>query len=280
MNSSARNTRAKKGRSLWFWILAVLITLASAYYQRKTGPTYPISGEMKAGTTSVSYTFSRSHAGEGGAPVRVTIPDTMVTATLDWRRYPTDDAWKQIPMHRDGDQLSASLPHQPPAGKVEYYVRLQVGDRHDLVPPGRAAVLRFRGDVPAVLMSPHILLMFLAMLFSTRAGLAALTRNEKTGNYVAWTAGLTLVGGMILGPIVQFYAFGSFWTGAPLGWDLTDNKTLIAMVGWILAFIKTRNNRPARGWVLGASILMLIIFLIPHSVLGSQLDYAKFAGHE
>ena len=85
------------------------------------------------------------------------------------------------------------------------------------------------------------------------------------------------MGGMIFGPIVQYYAFGSFWTGVPFGWDLTDNKTLIAMIGWVTAFITTRRSKRAPGWVLGASILMLVTFLIPHSLLGSQLDYAKLS---
>jgi hypothetical protein len=28
-------------------------------------------------------------------------------------------------------------------------------------------------------------------------------------------------------------------------------------------------------WILFAAILMLIVFLIPHSLLGSELDYSK-----
>jgi hypothetical protein len=40
---------------------------------------------------------------------------------------------------------------------------------------------------------------------------------------------------MILGPVVQYYAFGEFWTGVPFGWDLTDNKTLVAVIFWALA---------------------------------------------
>ncbi|MBU1707483.1 hypothetical protein KKB28_06170, partial [bacterium] len=102
-------------------------------------------------------------------------------------------------------------------------------------------------------------------------------KGANTRFYVAGAAGLTLVGGMILGPVVQNYAFGAFWTGVPFGWDLTDNKTLIAMVGWVIAFIATRRNPPARIWVLGASLLMFIIFMIPHSTLGSQLDYSTLS---
>jgi hypothetical protein len=74
---------------------------------------------------------------------------------------------------------------------------------------------------------------------------------------------------------VQKFAFGALWTGFPFGYDLTDNKTLIAFIGWIIAIIAGRNGRPARGWVLAAAILLLIIFLIPHSLLGSELDYSE-----
>jgi hypothetical protein len=38
-----------------------------------------------------------------------------------------------------------------------------------------------------------------------------------------------------------------------------------------------RRGKPARGWVLAASILLLVVFLIPHSLLGSELDYSKMA---
>jgi hypothetical protein len=74
---------------------------------------------------------------------------------------------------------------------------------------------------------------------------------------------------------VQKFAFGSLWTGFPFGYDLTDNKTLIAFIGWVIALIAGRKGKPARGWVLAAAILLLIVFLIPHSLLGSELDYSE-----
>jgi hypothetical protein len=87
------------------------------------------------------------------------------------------------------------------------------------------------------------------------------------------TLALLTMGGMILGPFVQKYAFGAFWTGVPFGWDLTDNKTLISFVAWIGAIWAGRKGNKAHGWILAASIITLIIFMIPHSVLGSELNY-------
>jgi hypothetical protein len=116
--------------------------------------------------------------------------------------------------------------------------------------------------------------MFFAMLFSTLAGLMALIKYPQYRKYSVWTLVLFIAGGMILGPIVQNYAFGDFWTGIPFGWDLTDNKTLIALLFWILAVVMNRKKeRPA--YIVLAAIVLLLIFSIPHSMFGSELDYSS-----
>ena len=183
-------------------------------------------------------------------------------------------------MTRNGEQLQAYLLHQPPAGKLEYHLVLYKNDGKVMIPSRKNVVIRFKGDVPPFILLPHILLMFLAMLFSTRTGLEALRREPKLKSLVFWTVGLLFVGGMILGPWVQWHAFGAFWTGIPYGTDLTDNKTLIAMIVWIIALGFTLGKRNARVVVLIASVVLLLIFIIPHSMHGSELDYSQIeTGH-
>jgi hypothetical protein len=79
---------------------------------------------------------------------------------------------------------------------------------------------------------------------------------------------------MILGPLVQNYAFGELWTGIPFGWDLTDNKTLIALIFWILAvYMNRKSDKPV--YTVLAAVILLLVYSIPHSLFGSQLDYAS-----
>jgi len=85
--------------------------------------------------------------------------------------------------------------------------------------------------------------MFLAMLLSTLSGLMALLKHPLYKKYSVLTLVSLGVGGMILGPVVQRFAFGEFWTGVPIGWDLTDNKTLIAFIFWIIAVLVNRKRR-------------------------------------
>ena len=83
-----------------------------------------------------------------------------------------------------------------------------------------------------------------------------------------------LLGGMILGPIVQKFAFGEFWTGFPVGKDLTDNKALVAFVFWIIAWAgNIKKPRPYLPVI--AAIINLGIGFIPHSLMGSELDYTS-----
>jgi uncharacterized BrkB/YihY/UPF0761 family membrane protein len=113
------------------------------------------------------------------------------------------------------------------------------------------------------------------MLLSVRSGIEAAVKGRSLKNLTLITLAALILGGMIFGPITQLYAFGELWTGFPFGYDLTDNKTLIALIGWLIATYAVMKERRSRIWVLFAALLMLIIFLIPHSMFGSELDYSK-----
>jgi hypothetical protein len=78
---------------------------------------------------------------------------------------------------------------------------------------------------------------------------------------------------LIMGPLVQKYAFNELWTGVPYGWDLTDNKTLIAFLAWLIAYWVSRKQE-SRIAIIAAMVVTIVIFSIPHSLFGSQLDPA------
>lgn len=92
-------------------------------------------------------------------------------------------------------------------------------------------------------------------------------------------AGIT-VGGMVLGPFVQKHAFGEYWTGFPSGYDLTDDKTLVMWLAWLVACAvlglkERRIGAQERLAALLAAAVMIAVYLIPHSLRGSELDYSQ-----
>jgi protein-S-isoprenylcysteine O-methyltransferase Ste14 len=116
------------------------------------------------------------------------------------------------------------------AGKLAYKAVLTDRGKEISLGGDEAIIIRFKGRVPIALLLAHILVIFAAMLFSTRAGIAALDRRSDPRRLAVWTAVLFFIGGFILGPLMQKFAFDAWWTGFPLGKDLTDSKTLFAML--------------------------------------------------
>jgi len=274
------------------WIIAIIITIAAAYYQRTTGPTYPRSEKIQLDDSTYTVKLIRS---EGSRDARVELPfqDTSVTATLFYKRFQVHEEWTLVPFvqkeiryhsvfmkkvlgKKDHTALAAYLPQQPPAGKLEYFIEIRKNDRIVQVAHDTPVVIRFKGDVPAGVLIPHVLMMFLAMLLSTTAGLFALFKVERYKRNAIWALAILFIGGFILGPWVQWYAFGEWWTGIPFGWDLTDNKTLFVFIFWIAAMFGLRGK--GRPWlVVLAAVMTLVIFSIPHSLFGSELNYATGA---
>jgi hypothetical protein len=182
-------------------------------------------------------------------------------------------------MRRDGDALAAELPAQPAAGKLEYRVRL-ARSGESVTFPERAAVTRFKGDVPAPVLVPHIFAMFLGMLFSNLAGFGALAAVPRARRHGLVALVLLTIGGLALGPLVQKYAFDAWWTGFPFGTDLTDNKTAIAVAAWLAALVFGARTAPgrerqARGALVAAALVTLAVFAIPHSLFGSEIRWEE-----
>jgi len=260
-------------KSVWLWIIAFILTLLTAVYQRMTGPTYPISGKINIDGKVISYSLDRSHGGNEDHLIKIKTDEPKISGLLQWKRYKTNDEWKTDSLVYNDGALTGLLPHQPPAGKLMYKITLVKNEKPFLLNEGNPVVIRFKGDVPAFIIIPHVILMFLAMLLSTRTGLEFFNNKPNYKKLLYWTLGILLLGGMIFGPIMQKYAFGEYWTGFPYGIDLTDNKTLLAVIGWLIALVAFKKSAKPRFWILFASIFMFIIYLIPHSVLGSELDY-------
>ena len=264
---------------LILWVLAFALMLSAAIYQRLTGPTHPERGRVELASKSWRYRLVRSGSTDEGALVRLPAIAPAEEIVLRHRRYPIDEPFARAPFQREEEGWSARLPVQPAAGKVEYFVEIVREEGILRLPKtGETVVLRYKDPVPLAVLLPHVLFMFTAMLLGLRTALSALFRHPDWRRLGAWTLGLMTVGGMILGPVVQKLAFGALWTGWPLGYDLTDNKTLIMWLAWVLALIfaaTAGRSRPqaARAGVVLAALVMIGAYLVPHSLGGSELDY-------
>ena len=289
--------RRSPAEKVGLWVLAFLLAAAAMIYQRATGPTHPLSGSLTVGRNTDRYSLPRSwdtgvrvesQSGEteivpGNAEVAFPyFPTTGMTAELHHRRYRTGEEFAVRPMVRElgegGSDFRGALPHQPAAGKVEYFLTLRSNEGVRRVPERGTVVLRYKDPVPAAVLLPHVLCMIGVILLGARTVLGCLF-DPRGVRPLTWAAfGLMTVGGLVLGPVVQKYAFGDYWTGFPWGGDWTDNKMLVMWGAWLIACV-TVGFSGRVGWgkrltVLAAAAVMIGAYLVPHSMGGSELDYA------
>lgn len=266
-----------KKKRIILWIIGLLITLFAAVYQKVTGPTYPKKEKIILNGKDYKLNLIRSHGGEDDATIILNIDDTNIKADVLWKPFPPikEDIWETEHFkqeNKDGKNiLTATLPHQPPAGKLMYYIAFTDNNGTKTILKEKPVVIRFKGAVPAYVLIPHIFFIFFAMFLANVTGLFAAFKIPQFKRYTGITLILMLIGGMILGPIVQKFAFLEYWAGVPYGWDLTDNKLLIAFLAWLFAYLLNikKENRVS---VIIASLVTIIIFSIPHSMYGSELN--------
>ncbi|MCK4547117.1 MAG: hypothetical protein KAW17_06710 [Candidatus Eisenbacteria sp.] len=122
----------------------------------------------------------------------------------------------------------------------------------------------------------HIFLMFVAVFLFIHAlyyALSVLYGIDRTGEMIATAyAGVIafFITGFPIGWMIEKQVLGNYWEGIPLGWDITDSKTLFIFVFWMIPVILRLRRRLSdygfARWVIAASLFTIVMFLLPHSL--------------
>lgn len=261
---------------------ALFLALAAMIYQRSTGPTYEFKGYLESNGESQKYELIRSQETTEGAKVELPyFEGGSYNATLNYKRYQTADEFTPLTFAFDADKrFVAQLPLQPAAGKMEYYITGEInGEAFQIPAKGEEnIVLRYKDPVADYILVPHVTMMIIVIIFGIRAGLSAIFNDGTMRKWTVVAFTSMTVGGMMLGPLVQKSAFGEYWTGFPYGGDFTDNKMLIMWLAWaialaIIGFKPKKKEGFSRATVMFAAMVMTAVYLIPHSMGGSTLNY-------
>lgn len=261
-------------KKIRLWLLSLILAIALGYFQRITGPTYPKKVKIVLEGHTISGNLPRS--GITGEETPVVLHATPLSPdqhySLFYRKYRFEEQWHERQFSQENDHIIAYLPSEPPAGKLEYAIGVpgKNGEMQFLLP--ETIVIRYKGFVPPAILASHVLFIFAFFILSCYTFLHTLIFRTVPYRSLRITLLLLIIGGLLLGPVVQKYAFGAYWTGIPFGYDLTDNKVLFSFILWIIALIRNRKGMDKK-WIYLAAIGTFIIFLIPHSMLGSTLDY-------
>ena len=174
-------------------------------------------------------------------------------------------------------------------GRIYYYFELIDRDGKSLAvfkqPNNQPFMLKYIGEVPPVIIIFHIAFMFATVFCVSMAAVNALQVIGTGKNvhsmmvYTFWATVSTFMGMIPFGWPMNYYAFNVVWEAVPFGTDATDNKTQLIFVYLLFVTLAGVRSlfRGKRGrdlysprtlgfFGLISFVLMLLIYMIPHSI--------------
>ena len=265
-------------------LTVVFFTLANRISVNRPREIDELHGDLR-----VSHTTVFEQVGPGQPSVELLLsPQVEVPPRVVYRIPGSGQAVTDEMLKTGEETWSAELPDLGKGKSIHYSFEITDDKGNVSRLPGELSgffTLKYKGVVSTFLIVLHIIFMFGAFFFMTESFLTALEvirgRGEKQMVVLMtrWVVALTFIGGWPLGFMLNHQRFGVLWEGFPFGYDITDNKTQLMFVFWLIIVLLSWGSFTGRGEkydlsgprsyaaaVIVSFIISLAIFLIPHSL--------------
>ncbi|MBN1885330.1 MAG: hypothetical protein JW876_07405 [Candidatus Krumholzibacteriota bacterium] len=269
-------------------IVSIVITLVMVFLARYLSANRPRDLAGSAADVTIRHTTVVDQEGPGEPELVLDVAGEPSAPPLVLYRPRGAERIDGIRMTAAGNgRYVARLPALPRGKRMEYAFVVGTPDGEEIRMPAGGGFLsiKYEGIYSTTVLVLHMIFMFAA--FFTMAmcllGALAVLRGTEGKNFTVvmsrWVMFFTFVGGWPLGMILNQQAYGVAWEGFPFGWDVTDNKTQIMLVCWILTILLARGSFFGRGErsdpvsprvfaaaVVAAFVISMGLFLVPHSL--------------
>ncbi|OGC93766.1 MAG: hypothetical protein A2W25_06540 [candidate division Zixibacteria bacterium RBG_16_53_22] len=264
------------------YVIAFLLTILLLAVARRTSTRHPEEFQVKAnGITLVHRSVTESF---GETPViRLQASSTSTVRAIVNYSETKSGPYRKMEMAVTGHGYVTDLPALEKGKKWFYHIDvMQDNMKIAQLPPANDQFIKFKGHVSPAILIPHIICMFATIFFGILTVFTAIDfargkgEIQRTVRFLLITVIFAFLGGFPLGYAVAYQAFGQGWSGIPIGWDITDNKTVILFLFWLVTFILAAQGLSARAikispksyasLVAVSFVITLITFLIPHSI--------------
>jgi hypothetical protein len=270
-------------------IVAALITIVVLSAARRLTFGRPTDIGIDREGLGVRHRTVTEHIGPGRPVVEVHVTPTEGVSVSAVYRVQRHGEPREISLERSENGLfRASLPELGKGSRLRYAIIVSApGGVSIRIPerPDRYVLLKYKGKVSTAVLTAHIACMFgsfffmILSLFAAIRILRGLEGKAATVRAARWALTLSFVGGWPLGFVLNREAFGTIWEGYPFGYDVTDNKTQIMFVFWLVSLLLVRGSffgrgeaadtLGARGFarvIIASFIVSLALFILPHSL--------------
>ncbi len=261
---------------------AFILTILMLAIARKTSTRHAV--EFNTAIEGVSFSHNTTTESFGESPVlTVKASDTNNITAMVYFSNKAGGPYESLVMNPGPDGFSCELPVLPKGQKWFYHINIsRNGVPLAVFPAKDDQFIKFKGHVSPLVIYPHIFFMFATIftgLITVFLAFEALKNKEyiiKSVKYLMWTVIFVFIGGIPLGYLVAYQTFGQGWGGIPIGWDITDNKTLIILFFWLITFLlslkglKGGDLKISRSLYFALVILSFVVtfisYMIPHSI--------------
>jgi hypothetical protein len=215
-------------------------------------------------------------------------PAESLAVVVRWISPPSDEVEERSMVRTAPDVYECSVPDLGKGARMRYWITAtNVGGAEVRLPKdaGESLLIKFKGTASSVVLAAHVAFMFGAFFFMVMSLFGAiriirgLEDKKSTVRSARWVLILSFLGGWPLGFLLNYQTFGVLWEGYPFGYDITDNKTQVLFIFWLVSLLlawgsftgtgegKDRLGRRAFAAAILVSFLVsLALFILPHSI--------------
>jgi len=278
----------------WRILVAFVLTLVLLGFARKTTTVQSVHKTVEKSGILIDHNTMPKKVGEGDAVISVKVIGAKEVKLFYKIKNGEFQSVYMTPKEEESDVFVASIPHHKKGTKAWYYIEAQkqIGDKEITVslpdrdsPNFKPILLKFQGSVPSYIIVSHVFCNFAAIFFSVLAIFSAvdLKRGKSTLKKSVLFSLLTFIflfsGFFILGCALNYFAFGVMWEAFPFGHDVTDNKSQIILLSWLVTLFLVKGTilgkNPSKNlvsektystMVIISLVVTVLMYLIPHSI--------------
>lgn len=268
-------------------LAGIVITLLIFVVARRISKNRPSELDIEFAGARVTHTSVFEQVGPGEPRIDLRIEPAGAAEPSLVYRIGGAELLETVPMDRAGDVWTARLPSLERGRRIEYGFRLAGTGETAAERPltTRLFLLKYKGEVSPTVLVLHVLCMFASFFFIVESliGAGAILARSETKEFTLamtrWVLLFSFLGGWPLGFALNWQRFGVMWEGYPFGYDVTDNKTQVMFLFWLVvmllswrSFFGKRDGGdpvPDRvyAWaVVVSAVVSLVLFLVPHSL--------------